>query len=249
VIISYKHRFTFIHCPKAAGTSVAVYLAKHLGPRDLQLGSWLECFEHGVRPNLRFYWDVLGPSSLPRTAARFLRRPPCVITMMNQVQKKKYRTSICHEPAHPTADQIRDFDPVAWERHFKFCFVRNPYERAVSHYLWMERVNQEYGKPSRTFLEYLLALQATGKIDEINAIPSTMYTLHGKVCVDFIGRFENLAEDMKTISTRIGLPPQQLAHAKQAPTKTSYRDWYTTREKALVEAIFGDEIERFGYAF
>ena len=52
VIISHKHKFIFLHCRKAAGSSISVALAKYLGFRDIQLSAIKETFQAGLRPPL-----------------------------------------------------------------------------------------------------------------------------------------------------------------------------------------------------
>ena len=38
MIISYRHKFIFMHSRKTAGSSVTALLSHHLGPQDIQLG-------------------------------------------------------------------------------------------------------------------------------------------------------------------------------------------------------------------
>ncbi len=52
MIISHRHRFIFLHCRKAAGSSIAQALAPYLGEDDLHLGTWPEALEAGVVPGV-----------------------------------------------------------------------------------------------------------------------------------------------------------------------------------------------------
>ena len=53
MIISHKHKFIFMHSRKCAGSSMEVMLNKHLGPNDIQIGSWPETILAGGSMNNR----------------------------------------------------------------------------------------------------------------------------------------------------------------------------------------------------
>jgi hypothetical protein len=74
--------------------------------------------------------------------------------------------------------------------------------------------------------------------------------LHGKVLVDFIGRYENLADDFVEACRRIGVPPPGLLHKRQATDrKKDYRSYYSDELAELVAKHFEPDIRIFGYKF
>lgn len=256
MIISHRHRFVFVHCRKTAGSSIAAYLNPYLGWRDIQVGAWHDSFEVGGRATGRFVLDVAR--SLTREPS-LLRDVLAVISCgrsdddslarkLNKIQKRNYAFS---NPPHPRADEIRSFDPVAWEEYFKFCFVRNPYEKAVSDYIW--RVTSR-GK-NVGFLEFLRRVADPELPDPEAVVPRNpvswpMYTIDGRIAVDFVGRYENLNPDLRTICDRIGIPfdPERLPRAKKKKGY-DYRDYFGPQERTLVQEIYREELEHFGYGF
>ena len=69
----------------------------------------------------------------------------------------------------------------------------------------------------------------------------------GKVLVDFVGRFENLAEDFAQVCERLDRDAE-LPHLKKSQ-RTSYRDYYDEKTKAIVQDWFARDIEHFAYRF
>jgi hypothetical protein len=73
--------------------------------------------------------------------------------------------------------------------------------------------------------------------------------LHGKVLVDFIGRYENLTHDFREACRRIGIQPPRLAHRRQASDRSDYRGYYDDATAALIAEHFRPDVELFGYTF
>ncbi|UOQ84351.1 hypothetical protein [Gracilibacillus salinarum] len=79
-----------------------------------------------------------------------------------------------------------------------------------------------------------------------------IYTINDQVCVDKVGRFEHLQEDLAEICDTIGLPfDGWLPNAKSdyRKDKRPYRAYYTAEQRVLIEKQFAKEIALFGYQF
>ena len=244
-----------MHCRKVAGSSIAAALAPSLGPDDLHLGTWPEALTVGVAPNRRAWRDLAHPHAALSFAGRLLRHPARVgrradrVAALNGAQRMKYRSALGHSPEHAHARAVRDFDPAAWRDYFKFCFVRNPFDRAVSDYRWR---TAKRGGPTLDFAGFLQSM--ADRDFRHPAIPRhfdnwPIYTIDGQVEVDFVGRFERLEDDLAAVFDRIGLAPAHLPHAKASGRDDDYRDCYGSRERRLVERLFANELNQFGYAF
>ncbi|MDT8410061.1 MAG: sulfotransferase family 2 domain-containing protein [Wenzhouxiangellaceae bacterium] len=256
LIISHRHRFIFMHCRKVAGSTIAACLAPWLGPDDLHLGTWPEALRQGVMPNRRAWADLRHPLAAASFGARLLRRPNRLFDRTHQVgalngaQRLKYRKALGPSPEHACARAVRDLYPQAWEQYFKFCFVRNPFDRAFSDYRW--RVSK-VGNDDLTFGQFLEKM-AAGDFRE-RAIPRQfdnwpIYTIDNSIAVDFVGRFERLETDLKKVFDRIGLPmPAALPHAKSMQRKHHYSRHYGDHERQLVDRLFKRELAEFDYRF
>jgi hypothetical protein len=248
MIISYQHSFIFMHCRKTAGTSIKVALARHLGPDDLQLGGWHTAHASGVPFNRRFWQDLATPRAAASMIWNMARRASWLdARQLNSLHKVGYMRRLGREPEHATAELVLANFPVEWGNFFKFCFVRNPYEQAVSSWRFqMRQVGHEY--PFETYL----SLAADGQPHKY--LPSRVsnwpiYTIDDKVAVDFVGRYERLQTDLVAVFQNMRLPLGDLPKAKQHGERYDYRQYYTGCCRRLADKIFEKEIETFGYAF
>jgi hypothetical protein len=73
--------------------------------------------------------------------------------------------------------------------------------------------------------------------------------LQGNLIVDFIGRYENLAEDFEEACRRIGIATPKLLHSRKAERGKDYRSYYTDASAEWVKEHYRADIEHFGYAF
>ena len=73
---------------------------------------------------------------------------------------------------------------------------------------------------------------------------------HGKVAVDFVGRYENLESDFEQVAREIGLPSEtKLPRLQVSPTPTDYSGYYTPETRSVVEKRFARDIELFSFRF
>lgn len=106
--------------------------------------------------------------------------------------------------AHLTLDEYVTLGHVGDEdfaRSFKFAFVRNPWSRAVSFYRSMP-----FNAPFGVFVDEILG-GLLWEEEHWFVRPQADYVLsrRGGPGLDFIGRFERLAEDFSTVAARVGL--------------------------------------------
>jgi chondroitin 4-sulfotransferase 11 len=142
--------------------------------------------------------------------------------------------------------------------YFKFATVRNPFDRIVSAYFYLDNggCNSEdekfraehlarYNHCFSAFVEDLPILIAAPHFQ-----PQVHWICNdeGRLLVDFLGRYENLRADMHVVGKAIGLSFNMLPvinASKHAP----YRDYYDQRTKRRVEQLYGNDIEIFSYRF
>ena len=140
---------------------------------------------------------------------------------------------------------------------FKFTIVRNPWDRMYSAYTFLKKggineYDEKFGQKlpdsfEETVLEWLTPVSATSYY---HFIPQTYFlrSYTGKeLCVDFIGRFENLEEDFEKIKERVNISAK-LEHKNQTK-KGSYKDVYSKRMINKVADIYRTDIELLKYSF
>lgn len=244
MIISHRHRFVFLHVPKTAGTTVATFFASTLGPRDTMLGSWKEARAHGAKINLRTLAAIRRYQSPARTA-RTLLRDGNLDSLIGRSLRHRFERSLWD---HSSAEQIEKSEPVAWNRYFKFCFVRNPFTRMVSLYNWHFR--DAVARPS--FSEMLRLIDEGGPgADRFNWQSWPLYTKDNRVVVDFIGRQEQLVDGMKIICDRLNMrfDERSVRRGKALSQDADLGSYYRPGDREIVARLFAPEIEHFGYQF
>lgn len=71
----------------------------------------------------------------------------------------------------------------------------------------------------------------------------------GTLRLDYVARFESLADDFTTISDRLGIASSLRHDNRSAGAESSYRDHYTPAMRAVVAEHFATDIRLFGYDF
>ena len=149
---------------------------------------------------------------------------------------------------HLKAKDIKAVIPLnIWNSFFKFAFVRNPWDRALSIYSYRKQqvdnpksVNYRQNIPD-SFEQWL---QESAPSPQLEHLADD----NGNVLMDFIGRFENLQADFQAICSRINLPPINLPHIRKSAHKR-YTDSYSPQARQLVDELYKSDIEHFGYTF
>ncbi len=139
---------------------------------------------------------------------------------------------------------------------FKFAFVRNPWDLQVSsfHHIRRERPHLMQGRTDfADFLKWKLDPERPYQyhIDTSIQLQSDyLVDLRGQILVDFVGRYECLEADFRTVCERIGIPFPAMPHRRRATDReTDYRSYYNEETADLVARHFSRDIELLGYGF
>ena len=68
------------------------------------------------------------------------------------------------------------------------------------------------------------------------------------IVVDKLARFENFDTEVKDILNKLGFTIAEMPH-KNKTARASYCDYYNEKTKKIVEEIYKDDLENFGYEF
>lgn len=156
---------------------------------------------------------------------------------------------------HKTALTLRDeMGPRRWARRFSFAVVRNPWDRAVSHYYYRVQTNQtglgEHPIGFRAWAERVYAERDPHYLDNPQMfMPQRQWLVDegGRMIVTAIARFETLDEDFREICRLLGRTAA-LPHLKGS-RRPHYREVYDSRSVELVARWFAEDIAEFGYTF
>ena len=157
-----------------------------------------------------------------------------------------------HTPAHNVMEWI---DEEVWESYFKFCFIRNPFDAAISRYWW------DKSRSSINSLRHILPMTHNDPFPcDINVfiknISSTIlsnWEIYGQddgtVLMDFVGRYETLQDNLSQVSETLGLGNIDLPDAKRQHRK-DYRHYscvLNAESRAKIEKSCKRELEPMDY--
>ena len=144
-----------------------------------------------------------------------------------------------------------------WDSYFKFCVVRNPYDKCISAFCHFGKDyqgenklrlnNPQVKKMNAEQLRFLSYIQhkAPGDRDK--------YIINGEFCLDDVIRYESLEEDIKRISQRIGVPfaNKQIPKFKSGirGEDATIESLYTELAREAVGNRYVLDLKQFGYRF
>ena len=217
MLISHSHQFIFFHVAKTAGLSLR---------------------------------NALLPYAEEPTKFK-IKRPPQVKAGQLNPFYAVWEALLIHAKA---SDAQRELPAAIFERYYKFAFVRNPWDWQVSmyHFILNEPTHVKHAlvKSLGTFERYLdwvvetpnpYAKGATKFQKDVITDPD------GRLLVDFVGRYETLAQDFAQVCRMLQLTAQ-LPHINRT-RHHDYRAYYTERTRQLVAHHFAADIALFGYLF
>lgn len=172
--------------------------------------------------------------------------------------------------AHLSAAEYVACGHVAAEQfstYFKFSFVRNPWARILSEYLYRNYLHH------RSFKHFVLEKQPKpgwgDKYRHVMPQFDMLYDADGHLLVDYVGRFENLQADFDLVCARLEIHDSKLPHRNSSGKdsrvrkrrirnvllqngeniKTSLHDFYDAETREAVAEMYRKDIETFGYEF
>lgn len=152
---------------------------------------------------------------------------------------------------HMPASLIRDLiGEQMWNDFFKFCVIRNPYDKIISAFFHLEakRVIMPELKQQRVchFREWIKS--GRGLIND-----RELYTIDNKICMDDFIRTESMLHDLERICNHLGVPyaPDELPRLKSGfkPSDVLLSEYFDKETDQIVRKYYAFEFETFGYPF
>ena len=217
MLISHSHRFIFFHVAKTAGLSVR---------------GALQCYAE-------------EPTKFK------IKRPPRQKAGQPNPFYAVWEALLIHAKA---SDAQKELLPEVFDSYYKFAFVRNPWDWQVSmyHFILSEPTHVKHALVTSlgSFERYLEWVSETPNPYAKGATKLQKEVLsdgEGKLLVDFVGRYETLAQDFAQVCQHLNITAHLLHVNKSA--HHDYRAYYTARTRQLVAEHFAADIELFGYSF
>jgi len=151
---------------------------------------------------------------------------------------------------------IEIYGEEKWNKYFTFTFIRNPWDKMVSHYhqgYYNDNVRTTpIGIITKKGFKYFLEnyKQAPWEPDPLT-FKNILEVPEGYKPLDFIGRFENLKEDFTKVCEKIGLKDKLKCINGNIKSRKHkhYSEYYNEETKQMVYEMYKWDIETFDYKF
>lgn len=157
---------------------------------------------------------------------------------------------------HETAQVFRNRIGVQrWEERFSFAIVRNPWDRAVSHYHYRMMTNQtnlvDNQLDFKDWLKHVYVERSPKYLNEEKMFLTQMDWIldeNGKVMVNYIGRFEDMQRAWDEICENLNRKQTKLPHVKKS-LRGDFRQYYDNESCAIIGDYFKSDVDYFKYSF
>ena len=271
MIVSHKHKFIFLKTQKTAGTSLQVALSEHCGEDDLTLGPMYK--EETIKILKRTSIPPTVFTSRDTIDERYYKGTKKGV-FFNPSAPKSY--SDHHEVRHPhcpLSPLKKAVGDKIWNGYFKFAFIRNPFDCIISkyHFDFYKKGNRgvpggdvegfrkyvkdkKYHHSQYPILFYPWLCDIEKKFSP-SLTTKTPYILRESeinpydkgIDVDFVGKYENLNEDINHIGKKLGLKitlPKINAHTKPKVT-AKINEYYDKETYSIIKEYFKHDINKF----
>jgi hypothetical protein len=163
--------------------------------------------------------------------------------------RNKYQTGGLQ---HLLARQIRqEVGGDIFDSYFKFTFVRNPWDRAVSQFASMRDrpdLRELIGIGSHaSFSEYLHLTERHRHVQWERQV-EFLRDENRRSLVDFVGRFESLERDARVVFERLGIRCSRFPHRNRSKHR-HYRKYFDHCSREWIRSRYREDVEAFGYEF
>lgn len=209
MLISHRYKFIYIKNRKVAGTSIEAFFERYCLSPEQEI-------THASKHERTAYISSHG--------------------IIGSRQTKSRGKWFGHLPASAIQTYI---GKKAFNRYYKFCVVRNPWDKVVSHY-------RSRGTKYKERISFEQHVHITKNLDW------WIYTINNTPVCNFYIRFENLEEGIRKVTKKLGISnyiKYSLPTYKQRLEKVDYKIFYTQKTQNIVARQYKDEIKLFSYTF
>jgi len=172
--VNHNLKAIFIHVHKTGGTYISYMLHKYYGFKNY-----------------------------------YLRRPDHDVFCLNKKKTTKYinyenriHGVLVYYKTSSYINKKMNMTAQKWNEYFKFCFIRNPYDKIISAWYHINRYNIPFNN-------YLNLINTCNDVEYMHMfLPQVRNIINekGKININYIGKFENLENDLTYILKKIGIP-------------------------------------------
>ena len=154
---------------------------------------------------------------------------------------------------HMCAREIRELvGGAVWDGYYKFCVVRNPFDKVVSYWWFTVNSKQQYQYKDADFARVRSDFADWCVTRSGDAVDRDTYVIDGRLAMDFFIKYESLLDGLAQVCRRVCYPyrPERLGTYKgdARATRRPFCEYHDQRTIAAVQAAFSWELDWFGYS-
>ncbi|MFT5572825.1 MAG: hypothetical protein ACI9FR_001749 [Cryomorphaceae bacterium] len=150
---------------------------------------------------------------------------------------------------HISVNQIKAIiDAEHWSDYFKFAVVRNPFDRFVSVCAFYNRQSDDFTRNPQAWMKAAMMRPQFQQRLLVRPQASQLLNQHGKLELDYIGRYELLQDSMNVITDKLNITRTTLP-VKNSSKHENYKKYYDESLYRSVAEFYKDDLQLFAYDF
>ena len=213
--INHDKKALFIHIPKNGGSYIATILAENYGFKNYYL----------KRPDHKEF--CLG------------------IDKSVDKHENKIHGTLVYYKTSVHLNRIMNMNEEKWNSYFIFTFIRNPYDRIVSGWNYVNKYNIAFHKfininnNANSYDYWHVFMSQSRHIVDSNGI----------LRIDYFGKFENMEDDLKVILNKLGFQIKHKPFKKNSKKHDNYETYYNSNIIEKVNNLMKEDLQNFGYDY
>jgi hypothetical protein len=182
----------------------------------------------------------------------YLRRPDHDTFCFNNKKNKKYinyenrvHGVLMYYKTSVFINKKMNMNHSKWKSYYKFCFIRNPYDKIISAWNHINRYNIP-------FSNYLNLINICNDVEYMHMFMPQVRNIideKGKIDINFIGKFENLENDFQTILKNIGIKIfiHEVSKSMNKRDHLRFDEYYDQNTLNIVNHLLKEDFKNLDY--
>lgn len=158
---------------------------------------------------------------------------------------------------HKSAMQLQAMYPHEFKHYFKFCVIRNPYDRFVSKYFFKQLNPRDdfdldwTDKESEGLLPQVYWITDRSQIKNEKDPYDRPDTRWGRIIINHMIRYENINSELPELLSDLGIKDTKnvIPHFRQTRMVGDYKKYYTKKMKGIVKYMYREDLKRLNYGW